>query len=248
MDKILEVCVDSFASAKAAIEGGADRLELCSSLILGGLSPFTALLAQIREYSDIPIRCLMRPRFGDFLYTADEIDLMCRQIAELKDEGASGFVLGALQKDGSLDISALTALCNACGTLPRTLHRCIDVSRDISETYDSAAQLGFDTVLTSGGASNCILGQKEIGLLLEKQKAGGPTILVGAGVNHQVISEMLVLYPELCAFHMSGKVALESQMAFRRENVPMGLPGLDEWHIWQTDAEAIRLAKEILDK
>ena len=73
---ILEVCVDSLASARSAIRGGADRLELCSALALGGLTPYTALLEQIREESEIPIRCLIRSRCGDFLYSRDEIDLM----------------------------------------------------------------------------------------------------------------------------------------------------------------------------
>ena len=77
---VLEVCVDSYASAMAAVRGGADRLELCSALALGGLTPWTELLAQIRAVSDITIRCLMRPRAGDFLYSQEEIDLLCAQI------------------------------------------------------------------------------------------------------------------------------------------------------------------------
>ena len=92
----LEVCVDSFASAMAALEGGADRLELCSCLLVGGLTPDVALLEQIRQRSDIPIRCLMRPRFGDFLYTPEEIQLMELQIPRLASAGANGFVIGCL--------------------------------------------------------------------------------------------------------------------------------------------------------
>ena len=94
MDRILEVCVDSLSSARAAVRGGADRLELCSALALGGLTPYTELLQQIREESDICIRCLMRPRAGDFLYTKEEIQLMARQIRALKGVGADGFVIG----------------------------------------------------------------------------------------------------------------------------------------------------------
>ena len=96
MARLLEVCVDSLASARAAICGGADRLELCSALALGGLTPYTALLRHIRTESDIPIRCLIRPRSGDFLYSAEEIDLMAQQIQELKSAGANGFVIGCL--------------------------------------------------------------------------------------------------------------------------------------------------------
>ena len=101
--KLLEVCVDSLESARAAIRGGADRLELCSALLAGGLTPYTALLRQIRAESDIPIRCLMRPRPGDFLYTPEELELMRLQILSLKQAGADGFVIGCLTSDGDLD-------------------------------------------------------------------------------------------------------------------------------------------------
>ena len=155
---ILEVCVDSLASARAAIAGGADRLELCSALALGGLSPYTALLQQIREESNIPVRCLIRPRSGDFLYHPEEIDLMVRQIRELKDAGANGFVIGCLRADGNLDAAAMKPLMEAAADSAFTLHRCIDVSHDPLQTYLDAARLGFDTVLTSGAASSCING------------------------------------------------------------------------------------------
>ena len=111
--RLLEVCVDSLVSARAAIKGGADRLELCSALALGGLTPFTELLQQIRAESSILIRCLMRPRAGDFLYATDEIDLMVRQIRTLKQAGADGFVIGCLTSQGNLDKEAMMPLIEA---------------------------------------------------------------------------------------------------------------------------------------
>ena len=99
---LLEVCVDSLASARAAIAGGADRLELCSALLAGGLTPYTELLRQIRHESDVAVRCLMRPRAGDFLYMPEEIEMMCAQITELRSAGANGFVIGCLNPDGTL--------------------------------------------------------------------------------------------------------------------------------------------------
>lgn len=107
MAGILEVCVDSLASARAAIAGGADRLELCSALAVGGLTPYAELLEQIRKESNIQIRCLMRPRAGDFLYTDEEILLMARQIDRLRASGADGFVIGCLNADGDLDAGAM---------------------------------------------------------------------------------------------------------------------------------------------
>ena len=246
--KLLEVCVDSLASARAAIRGGADRLELCSALLAGGLTPYTALLRQIRAESDIPVRCLMRPRPGDFLYTPEEIAMMVSQIRELRAAGADGFVIGCLTTRGELDAAAMGPLLDACGGSGITLHRCIDVSRDPEQTWLAAKAMGIDTVLTSGAAGSCAAGAATIGKLLElRDTGGGPEVLIGAGVNAHVIEAFRRTFPEARAFHMSGSREVESGMAFRREGVPMGLPGLDEWHIKQTDETAIRLAKAALD-
>lgn len=247
MNKILEICVDSLASAQAAIAGGADRLELCSALAVGGLTPYTALLSQIRRESDIPIRCLMRPRAGDFLYTPEEIDLMASQIRELKAAGANGFVIGCLTAQGDLDADAMRPLIEAAAGSGLTLHRCIDVSRDPEQTYRDAAALGIDTVLTSGAAGSSMAGMDTIGRLLSlRDEISGPEILIGAGVKAEVIRAFRNRFPAAAAFHMSGKTDLESGMLFRRKDVPMGLPGLDEWHIPQTSREAVRSAKEAL--
>ena len=247
MAKVLEICVDSLASARAAIAGGADRLELCSALAVGGLTPYREQLMQIRAESNIPIRCLMRPRAGDFLYTPEEIDMMATQIQALKETGADGFVIGCLTPDGSLDPEAMQPLIDAaCGT-GLTLHRCIDVSRDPLETYQQAAALGIDTILTSGCAANCMTGMETIGLLFQYRAVrGGPEILIGAGVNAQTITAFRSRFPEAVAFHLSGKTEIESGMIFRRKGVPMGLPGLDEWHIQQTSQEAVRQARAAL--
>ena len=247
MNRILEVCVDSYASAVAAIAGGADRLELCSALSVGGLTPSAALLRQIRKGSDIPIRCLMRPRGGDFFYTPEEIQQMAMEMAALRDAGADGFVIGCLTADGELDGNAMEPLLKEASGLGLTLHRCIDVSRDLEETYRQAALLRFDTVLTSGGAGKCLDGMETIGRLFAiRDKENGPEVLIGAGVNAGVIAAFREKYPQSRAFHMSGKTEIESGMRFRREGVPMGLPGLDEWHIPVTSQEAVREAKEQL--
>lgn len=246
---LLEVCVDSYASAMAAIRGGADRLELCSALSVGGLTPWTELLLQIREASRIPVRCLMRPRAGDFLYSEEEIDLLCMQIRSLRQAGADGFVVGALRADGTLDHQATRRLCAAADGAGLTLHRAIDVSLDPLQTYRDAAALGIDTVLTSGAAANCLAGRETIGQLLALRDAiDGPEVLIGAGVNAAVLAQLRRELPQARAFHMSGKAEVESAMQFRREGVPMGLPGLDEWHLSYTSEEAVRAARLALDQ
>lgn len=246
---ILEVCIDSLASARAAIRGGADRLELCSALALGGLTPYTALLEQIREESTIPVRCLIRSRSGDFLYSRDEIDLMARQIRSLKAAGADGFVIGCLQVNGDLDAEAMKPLINAADDSALTLHRCIDVSRDPETTYLDAARLGIDTVLTSGAARSCLEGKETIAALLKlRDSHNGPDVLIGAGVTAANIALLRDALPDAQAFHASCKELIESAMDFRKADIPMGLPGFDEWHIQQTNEQQVRNLKELLTK
>lgn len=248
MEKILEICVDSYASAMAAIRGGADRLELCSALAVGGLTPSAALLRQIRQASSIPVRCLMRPRGGDFQYTNEEIAQMAMEMEALRAAGADGFVIGCLTPEGNLDAQAMRPLLEAAQGLGLTLHRCIDVSRDPLQTYRDAAALGIDTILTSGAAPNCKAGFQTIAQLLTlRDETNGPEVLIGAGVNANVIDYFRARLPAARAFHMSGKTEVESAMVFRRQDIPMGLPGLDEWHIQQTSEEAVKQARAVLD-
>lgn len=247
MNRYLEICIDSLASARFAIQGGADRLEVCSALALGGLTPYTALVRRIREESKIPMRCLIRPRSGDFLYSQDEVQLMVDQIHELKNAGSDGFVIGCLTVDGDLDDHSMKQLIDAAEGSDLTLHRCIDVSRNPQETYLRAAHLGFDAVLTSGAAGNCIAGIDTIKTLLQlRDQHKGPEVLIGAGVNAASIETILTSLPQASAFHASCKALVESKMRFRRMDVPMGLPGLDEWHIQQTDEAQVRFLKKFL--
>lgn len=248
MAGLLEVCVDSLVSARAAIAGGADRLELCSALTVGGLTPYGELLRQIRRESDIQIRCLMRPRAGDFLYTREEIQMMAAQIEHLRALGADGFVIGCLNAVGELDGQAMEPLLKAAAGMGLTLHRCIDVSRDPCKTYLDAKKLGIDTALTSGTAGSCLLGIETIGDLLDlRDRHDGPEVLIGAGVTASTIVAFKNRFPQARAFHMSGKSDVESGMSFRREGVPMGIPGLDEWHIPQTSEEKVRAARIALN-
>ena len=246
--KLLEVCVDSLTSARNAIAGGADRLELCSALVAGGLTPYVHLLEQIRAESDIPIRCLMRPRPGDFLYESHEIELMAKQIPVLKAAGADGFVIGCLDAQGMVDQKAMRPLVEAADGSGLTLHRCIDVSVGFADSMLSAAELGIDTILTSGGAAHCLQGLESLESILEIKDAFALdlNILVGAGVNADVIRTIRQKLPGIDAFHMSGKVNVPSGMIYRQEGVPMGLPGLDEWHIPTTSREAVAEAKRVL--
>lgn len=241
---LLEVCVDSVESAIAACEGGADRLELCANLIIGGTTPSLPLLREVRKQCDVEIRCLIRPRFGDFLYSDFEYAQMYQEIELLAAEGADGFVIGALDKNGNLDLEKMQGLMKAAGGKGITLHRAFDVCADPFGTLEKAVELGIDTILTSGQEMNCELGAECIKRLIE-QSRGRIEIMAGAGVSSDIIASVFQKTGAVL-FHMSGKRVEESGMLYRKEHVPMGFPGFHEFQVWKTDKEEIKKAKEIL--
>ena len=253
MHAVLEVCVDSTASALAAKRGGASRLELCADLIVGGTTPSLALVRQVKAETGLPVRALLRPRFGDFCYDSYEFAQMEQLAAELVQAGADGIVTGVLTPEGGLDTDALrpiyAAVRKAAEKAGRpaacTLHRAFDVCADPFAALDAAEELGLCTILTSGQAASAPQGAA----LLQKlvQQAGDRVeILVGAGVTAQNIPA-LAAQTGARAFHLSGKQVLQSRMTFRREGVPMGLPGFSEFEVWQTSEANIRAARQALD-
>ena len=262
MPYTLEVCVDSVASALAAKRGGADRLELCADLIIGGTTPSLALVRQVKAETGLPVRALLRPRFGDFCYDRYELAQMAETAAALVQAGADGIVTGVLTPEGELDVDALRpiyaaarAAAKAAGRLVVcTLHRAFDVCRDPYETFEqdpfaaleAAKALNLNTILTSGQAASAPAGASLLRRLVE---AAGPDleILVGAGVTPANLPA-LAAETGAHAFHMSGKQVLDSRMTFRREGVPMGLPGFSEFEVWQTSEETIRAARRILNE
>lgn len=245
MERVLEVCVDSVESAVNAAAGGATRLELCANLIIGGTSPDEDLFRMVRARVDLPIRVLLRPRFGDFLYSADEFELLRRQVSRFAGLGADGVVIGVLRADGTLDearMAELIATAHGCGV---TLHRAFDLCRDPFEALAAARRLGVDTILTSGQQASCADGAALLRELVEKS-GGSPQILVGAGVTAEVIAA-LGSQTRAEAFHLSGRRIEQSRMTYRREGVPMGLPGISEFECWSCDPAAIRAAREALN-
>lgn len=242
-DYILECCTDSVSSAQAAQKGGASRLELCSNLIIGGTTPTVGLLSGVKEQVTIPVYVLMRPRFGDFLYSEEEFNVLCRDLECLKKAGADGFVIGCLNPDGSLCMEQMERLMELCGGKPVTLHRAFDMCSDPYAAYDAAGSLGISTILTSGQQNTCLEG---IGLLKElSSRRNAPRIMAGSGVNADVIATLLA-ETSLTAFHMSGKKTVQSAMTFRNPQVSMGTASLDEYSIWQTDAAEIKKAADML--
>ena len=226
MPYTLEVCVDSVASALAAKRGGADRLELCADLIIGGTTPSLALVRQVKAET----------------------------AAALVQAGADGIVTGVLTPEGELDADALRPIYAAARAAAKaagrpvvcTLHRAFDVCKDPFAALEAAKALNLDTILTSGQAASAPAGASLLRRLVE---AAGPDleILVGAGVTPANLPA-LAAETGAHAFHMSGKQVLDSRMTFRREGVPMGLPGFSEFEVWQTSEETIRAARRVLNE
>lgn len=244
MSYILEVCADSVRSAVAACEGGADRIELCSGLVIGGLSPSPSMFREVKKNTDLKIRVLLRPRFGDFCYDEYEFQTLRDEVQQFREMGADGVVIGILNPDGTLNMEQMEELVRAADGIGVTMHRAFDVCRDPFEALEQCVSLGIDTILTSGQKSSAWEGRRLLSQLVERAE-GRLDILAGAGINPGMIEELAGVTGVRC-FHMSGKRVVDSRMEFRREGVPMGIPGFSEFEIWQTDPRQVREAAEVL--
>ena len=179
---LLEISVEALKAAVAAERGGADRIELCSDLAVGGLTPQTALLRAVRQRIQIPIFAMIRPRAGDFVYSPAEFAQMKKSLAEARDAGASGLVFGILNPDHTVDIDRTRELVELARPLPVTFHRAFDECSDLSQALDNVERLGASRILTSGGAASALEGATNIAMLVA---AAGErvTIVTAAGIH-----------------------------------------------------------------
>ena len=186
---LLEICVDDARGLAAAIAGGADRIELCSVLELGGLTPSAGLMA-LAARAPVPVRAMIRPRGGDFVYGKPELETMLADIDAARLAGLAGVVLGASRPDGRLDLETLEQLVDAAGEMDKTLHRAFDLVPDLEEAVEQAVALGFDTVLTSGRARTAPEGVADIARA-QQLAQGRIAIMAGSGVNATTIDRLL---------------------------------------------------------
>lgn len=186
--RLLEVCVDDAPGLAAALAGGADRIELCSALGIGGLTPSPGLMA-LAANAPVPVYAMVRPRAGAFTYGERDIQQMERDIAAIRDYGLQGIVLGISQEDGRLDQVLLRRLLRGAG-LPATLHRAVDLTPDLSEAVRMAVDLGFERILSSGGEKTALAGLDGLERMINAA-AAQIAILPGSGITVETVGPLL---------------------------------------------------------
>lgn len=219
MSVLVEACVDAIDSALEAERGGAGRLELCGELLQGGVTPSAGLIGAVWERVAIPVFVLIRPRTGDFLYDADEVDVMVRDIAAARAMDVDGVVIGVLTRDGDVDIGTVHTLKEAAGRMKVTFHRAFDFARDREVALEALIELGVDRVLTSGGAATALDGAASLASLV-RQANGRIGILAGGGINDDNVAEV-VRKSGVGEVHVRAAAHVESRMVHRRAGVTL---------------------------
>ncbi|MEJ5022119.1 copper homeostasis protein CutC [Ochrobactrum vermis] len=189
MSVLLEVCVDSAGGLRSAIEGGADRIELCSALELGGLTPSQALM-ELASKAPIPVYAMIRPRAGNFCFSTEDEALMVSDIGNARSAGLAGVVVGASRNDGSLDVAMLERLAAEAKGLGTTLHRAFDLVPDMTAALQQAIALGFERILTSGLSQTAEEGLDRLRMLAEMAR-GRISIMPGSGINAKNVGRIV---------------------------------------------------------
>lgn len=246
MSKTLEICTGDPIGIEAAIAGGADRIELCSGLAEGGLTPSIGAI-QYAVSRPVTVNVLIRPRSGDFVYSpVEEIDMMVADIEEAVRYGADGIVVGALTPDGDVDMDACRRFIDAAQGRNATFHRAFDVCRDPFKALEDVISLGFDRILTSGQSSDALRGGDMIRRLHDKA-AGRIRIMAGAGVKPENAAEILAL-SRCDDLHASARSLMPSGMAQNSGKASMGSADAADGSRMATDRNIVAQLKSILSK
>jgi copper homeostasis protein len=221
---LIEVCVDSVASAVAAQQGGAARLELCSDLLEGGVTPSAGLIEVVRANVSIGLHVIIRPRGGDFCYSDQEFEIMRRDITVAKKLGADGVVLGVLDAEGNIEVDQTRQLVELARPLSVTFHRAFDMSADLFRSLEDVCATGADRLLTSGGEQKCLQGVAVIAQLA-KSAGGRIAIMAGGGIDHHNAA-IIIERTGIREIHVGLSTPLASPMLHRNPRLSMGkVPG-----------------------
>jgi copper homeostasis protein len=240
----VEVCVDSVASAQAAERGGAQRVELCSDLLEGGITPSSGLLSVVRSNVSIGVYPIVRPRPGDFCYSEPEFDTMCRDIEVARSEGADGVVLGLLKTDGCVDIERTRQLVELARPLAVTFHRAFDMSADLLRSLEDVCATGADRILTSGGEQECLHGVDAVAGLVRASR-GRIKIMAGGRIG---ISNAATIIERtgVSEIHVGLATPVTSPMFHRNSRLSLGKARGNEYQRTQVMEDNVRKLKHAI--
>ena len=227
MSFIIEIATSDFLTTKSAVEGGADRIELCANLAEGGTTPSYAHIKKCREAFDIALFPIIRPRGGDFLYTKDEFEIMKNDVMLCKELGCDGIVIGLLNMDGTIDVARTSELIELCYPLDVTFHRAFDRCKDPFISLEELIEIGCQRILTSGqqvsvvetrhalSLQQAVLNSEAVELITELNKKADDRIVImpGSGVRKDNI-KMLAEKTDCIEFHSSLRAKTKSPMQF----------------------------------
>jgi copper homeostasis protein len=241
---LLEVCVDSVESAAASERGGADRVELCAGLPEGGTTPSAGMIAAVRKKIAIGLQVMIRPRGGDFCYSADEFGIMQRDILIAKQLGANGVVFGILDTDGKVDKERIRQLIDMARPLKVTCHRAFDMARDLEQALEDLMEIGVDRVLTSGGKKSAVDAMPTLKQLV--QQSQGRISLMACGELSIANVKAVIAYSNVTEVHAGLGTTVTSTMKFRNQKIEMGtLTNSEYQHIVVTESSVRELRAAI---
>ena len=235
----IEICVEGIDGLVAAHEAGGDRVELCASLLEGGLTPSMGTIRRAKALNLVPFHPIIRPRGGDFLYSELEFQTMLDDVAECREIGVAGVVFGCLTAEGTYNEKRMKALREAAGPLSTTSHRAFDMTRDPEEAIEALVRCGIDRVLTSGQRDTALEGIDILARTV-KAAAGRIKIMVCGGLDASNIAEVLQRSGADEA-HFAALTTVPSHMGYRNPNVGMGGTAIErEFELTLTDVGAVR--------
>ena len=235
---LIEICVEGIDGLLAAQAAGADRVELCASLLEGGLTPSFGTVQAALDLATIPFHVIVRPRGGDFLYSQAEYRSMLADVAALRDLGVAGVVVGCLNADGTIDEARMGELVRAADPINFTCHRAFDMTRDPAEALEALIRCGVGRVLTSGQRDTAVEGADLLAALVKL--AGSRIIILGCGALDPLNIGAVHAQAGLSEMHFASLKDVPSAMDYRNPHVGMGGTDLDrEYRNTVTDRELV---------
>ncbi|MFP5210416.1 MAG: copper homeostasis protein CutC [Acidobacteriota bacterium] len=240
---VLEICVDSLESAIVAAKGGAERIELCSDLMEGGITPSAGLIQAVRNAVAIDLFVMIRPRGGDSVYSIRELEVMEKDIAVARQLGANGVVLGVLRRDGRVDIRRTEQLVKLALPMQVTFHRAFDMTPDLEQACEDVIAAGAHRILTSGGKQTARKGGAQIARLV-KRAGTRVGVMAGSGINARNAVE-LARVTGAAEFHASLRKQVKNPVRYSKSGLSIGVPKSAElvrFVLAEADVRALRQA------